>query len=193
MPLDREALEALGLRDVPKWYRDRYHIPSLIETPPHRQITHGRHVRQLQYPPRATITSGTTAVESAPKQARYIPKLRTAIAPHVRTPGFKAPENPVGQDLTPKRFAHSNAPVTGNLIDLDYTPRMPASKFDTGKVLDADEESDGPIKAEYDRDLIQSLQSKCDDVENVVSPASGAASAAQSRKSSPLERALGRQ
>ncbi|KAI9368774.1 hypothetical protein BJX61DRAFT_198734 [Aspergillus egyptiacus] len=30
MPMDRTMLERLGLRDIPRWYRERYSIPSLL-------------------------------------------------------------------------------------------------------------------------------------------------------------------
>ncbi|KAL2821942.1 hypothetical protein BJX63DRAFT_175629 [Aspergillus granulosus] len=30
MPLDRSMLEKLGLRDIPRWYREKYNVPSLL-------------------------------------------------------------------------------------------------------------------------------------------------------------------
>lgn len=30
MPTDRSMLEKLGLRDIPRWYRDKYNVPSLL-------------------------------------------------------------------------------------------------------------------------------------------------------------------
>ncbi|KAJ5732579.1 Zinc finger CCCH-type [Penicillium malachiteum] len=41
MPLDQELLETLGLRDIPRWYRDKHGLRSLLSTPdyPHPSRT----------------------------------------------------------------------------------------------------------------------------------------------------------
>ncbi|KAJ5706924.1 hypothetical protein N7488_006725 [Penicillium malachiteum] len=40
MPLEKELLETLGLRDIPRWYRDKYGLRSLLSTPDYPHAAH---------------------------------------------------------------------------------------------------------------------------------------------------------
>ncbi|KAL4932750.1 uncharacterized protein BDV17DRAFT_174588 [Aspergillus undulatus] len=59
MPLDKEGLEKVGLRDIPKWYRERFSLPSLLphghgHPRPHTANNptwkHDAPVKSIQYP-----------------------------------------------------------------------------------------------------------------------------------------------
>ncbi|KAL4764087.1 uncharacterized protein BDW70DRAFT_157208 [Aspergillus foveolatus] len=56
MPHDRAMLEKLGLRDIPRWYRDKYNIPSLLPNGhghPRSHAANGNEMalRSIQYTP----------------------------------------------------------------------------------------------------------------------------------------------
>ncbi|KAL4733420.1 hypothetical protein BDV11DRAFT_213883 [Aspergillus similis] len=56
MPHDRAMLEKLGLRDIPRWYRDKYNIPSLLPNGHGHPRSHAANgndmaLRSIQYTP----------------------------------------------------------------------------------------------------------------------------------------------
>jgi hypothetical protein len=54
MPVDMTMIEKLGLRDIPRWYREKYNVPSLLQTGqggrPHLAITEQMPMRALPSP-----------------------------------------------------------------------------------------------------------------------------------------------
>lgn len=66
-------LEKLGLRDIPRWYREKYSVPSLMPNGGHRSHAnnhHGQHwrddasVKAVQYPSRVGMNGGFYPAES---------------------------------------------------------------------------------------------------------------------------------
>jgi hypothetical protein len=89
MPNDLSTLEKLGLRDIPRWYRDKYGIPSLLpngHSHPRSHIGHGLHwkddavdrgaMKSIQYPSRLDVNGAldTSDTEKTSKQkaAHYL-------------------------------------------------------------------------------------------------------------------------
>ncbi|PWY88518.1 hypothetical protein BO70DRAFT_286507 [Aspergillus heteromorphus CBS 117.55] len=79
MPNDPAMLEKLGLRDIPRWYRDKYGIPSLIPNGHAHPRSHISHAlppadsgafRAIQYPARLGINGAMDASEIE-KESKY--------------------------------------------------------------------------------------------------------------------------
>ncbi|KAE8379678.1 hypothetical protein BDV26DRAFT_291133 [Aspergillus bertholletiae] len=83
MPNDLPTLEKLGLRDIPRWYREKYGIPSLLPNGhghPRSHASHGQHwkddaaergaMKSIQYPSRLEINGAidSSDIEKASKQ-----------------------------------------------------------------------------------------------------------------------------
>lgn len=50
MPKDIDLLEKLGLRDIPRWYRERYNVPSLLSSGTRPSMVQGQQWRDNQSP-----------------------------------------------------------------------------------------------------------------------------------------------
>ncbi|KAE8363966.1 hypothetical protein BDV27DRAFT_165140 [Aspergillus caelatus] len=89
MPNDLPTLEKLGLRDIPRWYREKYGIPSLLPNGhghPRSHASHAQHwkddavergaMKSIQYPSRLEINGAieSSDIEKASKQkaAHYL-------------------------------------------------------------------------------------------------------------------------
>ncbi|GES60993.1 hypothetical protein ATEIFO6365_0006045400 [Aspergillus terreus] len=83
MPTDPGTLEKLGLRDIPRWYREKYGIPSLLpngHAHPRSHITHAQNwkddgadrgaMKSIQYPSRLEH-NGTMDVFDAEKGSKH--------------------------------------------------------------------------------------------------------------------------
>lgn len=83
MPRELATLEKLGLRDIPRWFREKYNIPSLIPSGhghPRAQGSHGQHwkedtperagMKSIQYSPQLDLNGSVDAsdVEKGSKQ-----------------------------------------------------------------------------------------------------------------------------
>ena len=149
MPNDLPTLEKLGLRDIPRWYREKYGIPSLLPNGhghPRSHASHGQHwkddpvergaMKSIQYPSRLEINGAidSSDIEKASKQkaAHYISTQQHATGasgpsrhacPAASSP--KASTNP--------KHAHKHIPVPVNsvsrridLLSFDPLPEYPA-------------------------------------------------------------------
>lgn len=88
MPTDPAMLEKLGLRDIPRWYREKFGVPSLLPN--------GRHNHHNQQWKDETAAADRTAV----KAIQYHPHLgqdtsETEKAPKKPTPYFNAPHGAI--------------------------------------------------------------------------------------------------
>ncbi|RMJ23440.1 hypothetical protein PHISP_05693 [Aspergillus sp. HF37] len=138
MPTDPALLEKLGLRDIPRWYREKYGVPSLL---PHghrsqannHQAQHWREdagPKAIQYPSRVGFNGGGEfhAMESDKAQAN---KHREAANYHYGG-GALIPDQPrayTALNNAPKSpMAHRKAPKT---LHVQPKAHMPAAgRFD---------------------------------------------------------------
>ncbi|OQE08987.1 hypothetical protein PENVUL_c008G08450 [Penicillium vulpinum] len=72
MPVDMAMIEKLGLRDIPRWYREKYNVASLLQSDqarPHLAITDQHPMRALPSPdsPADSCASNTINANSKPK------------------------------------------------------------------------------------------------------------------------------
>lgn len=161
MPLDRETLETLGLRDVPRWYREKYHVPSLIENRPPLRIDSGRPVRQFQYPRRmimsgasriasASTRPGVSAPARAPRHETTYPTNRRSVLPTQTPTRVEAQNTPAARNVAPQQYLNENVPVTDDLLFFnDSTSEVSTTGHEMGQVVEVDEETEDPIKIEY--------------------------------------------
>ncbi|KAF7593077.1 hypothetical protein BBP40_012094 [Aspergillus hancockii] len=149
MPNDLSTLEKLGLRDIPRWYRDKYGIPSLLPNGhghPRSHIGHGQHwkddavdrgaMKSIQYPPRLEINGAldTSDTEKSSKQkaAHYLSSQQPAVgvsgpSRHVY-PSASSPKPSINPKHT-SRHVHSHLNPVAKRIDLlsfDPLPEYPS-------------------------------------------------------------------
>lgn len=125
MPRDLATLEKLGLRDIPRWFREKYSIPSLIpggHGHPRAQGSHGQHwkedipdrtgIKSIQYPSHFDVNGAvdTSDVEKGPKQ---------------RSPGYASSQQ--GSGLIPGS-SRSTFPATNN-----NSPKVASHQKQAGK------------------------------------------------------------
>ncbi|KAE8349868.1 hypothetical protein BDV28DRAFT_151486 [Aspergillus coremiiformis] len=96
MPNDLPTLEKLGLRDIPRWYREKYSIPSLLPNGhghPRSHTSHGQHwkddavdrgaMKSIQYPSRLEINGAIDPADmektSKQKTTHYISSQQPAV------------------------------------------------------------------------------------------------------------------
>ncbi|KAL4872971.1 hypothetical protein BDV12DRAFT_209646 [Aspergillus spectabilis] len=136
MPNDRSMLEKLGLRDIPRWYREKFNIPSILPNghghprPPtanNQPWKDDGAFKSLQYPPQLGLNAASeqSDLEKGVKQKStpYLPNQqlhRAAVLPGASQMAFHSigsPTAPMPQTQTP-----TNSPgqlSTGNKkIDL---------------------------------------------------------------------------
>lgn len=94
MPTDPSMLEKLGLRDIPRWYREKHGVPSILPGGANARASTNNSqnwrddavdsdtVKSIQYPARlrynGTTTPSSSDTEKAPKQkpTSYVPALQ---------------------------------------------------------------------------------------------------------------------
>ncbi|KAL4979178.1 hypothetical protein BDW66DRAFT_157698 [Aspergillus desertorum] len=142
MPHDRAMLEKLGLRDIPRWYRDKYNIPSLLPNGhghPRPYAANGNEValRSIQYTPQMGANGGEerSDINAGVKQESpaYAPQQ------HHQQQGVLLPGTPFNPLATPTGpFTPGQAPRssssqhnTGNkkfdLLPFDHAAFMPSN------------------------------------------------------------------
>lgn len=152
MPLDLATLETLGLRDIPRWYREKHNVPSLAHSSPRPQINNGHAARAIQFQPRPVISGAGNVAASAsvPRPGTtYVPKPRVAVPTQSRSTIFETPKAPVIQSPAPKKFSNNSSADIGDLMNFDSVPPLPATKSPMDKITEVDEESEDPLKSEY--------------------------------------------
>jgi hypothetical protein len=138
MPTDPALLEKLGLRDIPRWYREKYGVPSLL---PHghrsqannHQAQHWREdagPKAIQYPSRVGFNGGDFHALESDKPGAQASKHRAAANYHGG--GALIPDQPrayTAINNAPKGpMAHRNAPKT---LHAQPKAHMPAAgRFD---------------------------------------------------------------
>ncbi|KAL4887046.1 hypothetical protein BJY04DRAFT_213009 [Aspergillus karnatakaensis] len=120
MPHDRSMLEKLGLRDIPRWYREKYNIASILPNghghPRSASVTtqpwkDDGNFKSIQYPPQLgpNTVSEHSELEKAAKQrsTSYLPAQQyqqAAVIPGASQMAFHSiasPTAPVPQSQTP--------------------------------------------------------------------------------------------
>ncbi|KAL4896818.1 hypothetical protein BDV59DRAFT_199163 [Aspergillus ambiguus] len=98
MPSDPGTLEKLGLRDIPRWYREKYGIPSLLpngHAHPRSHIAHSQSwkdegsdhgpIKAIQYPSRleniGTVDVSESEKPSKHKSSNYLTSQNSPMAP----------------------------------------------------------------------------------------------------------------
>ncbi|PLB50287.1 hypothetical protein P170DRAFT_508491 [Aspergillus steynii IBT 23096] len=113
MPRDLATLEKLGLRDIPRWFREKYNIPSLIPGGGHghpraQAGSHGQHwkedvpdrtgVKSIQYPSHLDLNGAvdTSDVEKGPKQKSpsYTTSQQSSMVVPAPRSGFSTSNSP---------------------------------------------------------------------------------------------------
>lgn len=154
-------LEKLGLRDIPRWYREKYNVSSLIPNGNASSRSHGGNqswrddavdsgaVKSIQYPSRlrfngALPTPSSSDTEKAPKQKTpsYLPTSQqnnaNAVTVHPRS-GYSttlnAPRAPGLQKHGSKGASNQsgmNTPTSGKKVDLlSFDTSLDYSSFDS--------------------------------------------------------------
>ncbi|KAI9932812.1 hypothetical protein ASPWEDRAFT_22577 [Aspergillus wentii DTO 134E9] len=149
MPTDPAMLEKLGLRDIPRWYREKYSIPSLLPNGGARsQVASGPHwkdeaadrgaLKSIQYPSRLGLNSSAEnfdAEKNTKQQVKTTPYIPPALQPsatitgHAR-PAYNAtnsPKGPASQKHGPK---HTSNPTTKKIDLLSFDPIQEKSFLD---------------------------------------------------------------
>ncbi|KAE8394217.1 hypothetical protein BDV23DRAFT_18142 [Aspergillus alliaceus] len=143
MPNDLSTLEKLGLRDIPRWYREKYGIPSLLPNGhghPRSHTGHGQHwkddavdcgtMKSIQYPSRLEINGAIdpSDVEKASKQkaARYFSSQQhtvgvTGSSRHVY-PAASSPKTSTTPKHGPKNAPSQINPITKRIDLLSFDP-----------------------------------------------------------------------
>ncbi|KAE8328353.1 hypothetical protein BDV39DRAFT_69748 [Aspergillus sergii] len=148
MPNDLPTLEKLGLRDIPRWYREKYGIPSLLpngHSHPRSHASHGQHwkddtvergaMKSIQYPSRLEINGAidSSDIEKASKQkgAHYLSSQQHAAgATGPSRQAYQAVSSP--KISTNPRHTHKHIPGAVNsvprrmdLLSFDPLPEYP--------------------------------------------------------------------
>lgn len=139
MPTDPGTLEKLGLRDIPRWYREKYGIPSLLpngHAHPRSHITHNQHwkdepidrpMKTIQFPSRMEINGAMdlSDVEKAPKQkSNYAPQHSAMMPGHHRAPAYTSTGSPRGPSNQKHNSKHGNKKM--DLLSFDPLPEYPS-------------------------------------------------------------------
>ncbi|KAI9039912.1 uncharacterized protein KD926_008897 [Aspergillus affinis] len=148
MPRDLPTLEKLGLRDIPRWFREKYNIPSLVPSGhghPRAQGGHGQHwkddmpgragMKSIQYLPRLDPNGAidTSDAEKGPKQKSpgYAASQQSpAMAPGPSRSAFPAGNSPKAPDH--QRQAGKYGPQFGpaakmpDIFAFDHLPEYPS-------------------------------------------------------------------
>ncbi|KAL6238131.1 hypothetical protein BDW75DRAFT_228144 [Aspergillus navahoensis] len=137
MPHDRAMLEKLGLRDIPRWYRDKYNIPSLLPNGhghPRPQAANGNEValRSIQYTSQMGA-SGTgehsdineSVKHDAPAYAHQ-QHQQGVMLPGTPFNPLASPTGPFTPGQAPRSsFGQLNAGNKFDLLNFDHTPFIP--------------------------------------------------------------------
>ncbi|RDW81115.1 uncharacterized protein DSM5745_04672 [Aspergillus mulundensis] len=123
IPLDRAGLEKLGLRDIPRWYREKYGIPSLQNghghPRPHTANNHEVAVRSNHFPPQLGINGAGERSNFDGNANQISPAYLPQQQQHQQTALLPPPPfNPL---------ASSTAPFTPG-----QAPRSSSGQFHTG-------------------------------------------------------------
>ncbi|PWY95225.1 hypothetical protein BO94DRAFT_620699 [Aspergillus sclerotioniger CBS 115572] len=111
MPLDLQTLDMLGLRDIPRWYREKYNIPSLLLNGHHQRSLpdvanlspmDSAAFPELQYPTRPQI-------EGVPD----IPEIQTEIKQDAAGPSLPMPQSSLALP-GPSRPAYESRKAPGS-------------------------------------------------------------------------------
>ena len=159
MPTDPVMLDKLGLRDIPRWYREKYGVPSLVPGGAHpgranasnnqnwRDDSDYGAAKSIQYPSRlryngtpGTSSSSDTEKASKQKTTNYLPGAQqnnVPILPGNPRSGYSAMNSPRapgsqkhGPKTTPNQQNAGN-PGTGKKIDLlSFDPLPDYPTFD---------------------------------------------------------------
>ena len=148
MPNDLPTLEKLGLRDIPRWYREKYSIPSLLPNGhghPRSHASHSQHwkddavergaMKSIQYPSRLEINGAieSSDIETGSKQkaAHYLSSQQHATgATGPSRHAYPAASSP--KTSTNPKHAHKHIPGPVNsvprridLLTFDPLPEYP--------------------------------------------------------------------
>ena len=153
MPTDPVMLEKLGLRDIPRWYREKYGIPSILNNGnnnPRPQIAPGQQwrdyaqhhvlnptlpspVRPIQYPTRLGITAAVDGSSGHDEHSKQKSLNQSSFQQH---PGVVQGQTPSTRDTTDstetdhtQKHGTKNIPGQGKKIDLlsfDPLPGYPS-------------------------------------------------------------------
>ncbi|PYH90193.1 hypothetical protein BO71DRAFT_335028 [Aspergillus ellipticus CBS 707.79] len=143
MPSDPSMLEKLGLRDIPRWYRDKYGIPSLLPNGHAHPRAHTGHAlppadtgsfRAIQYPPRLGI-NGVMDTPEIEKESKHkapnhfsTPQPSTAL-PGVSRSAYDAPKSSVPQKHGTRHVSSAQNPAMKKLDLLSFDPLPEFSEF----------------------------------------------------------------
>ncbi|THC90443.1 hypothetical protein EYZ11_010102 [Aspergillus tanneri] len=151
MPRDLATLEKLGLRDIPRWFREKYGIPSLLPSGhghPRAHGSHGQHwkddtvdrggVKSIQYPPQLEL-NGVVDASDAEKNAKqkspsYAPSQQHSMGlpgpSRSAFPGGSSPKVSINQrhGHGPKHGPnqHSSIAKRIDLLSFDPLPEYPS-------------------------------------------------------------------
>ncbi|KAL2001726.1 hypothetical protein VTN02DRAFT_1338 [Thermoascus thermophilus] len=142
MPTDPAMLEKLGLRDIPRWYRDKYGIPSILNNGSNNlrpQIAPGPHwrdyaqnhalnpalpssARPIQYPTRLGITAAVDGSSGAGEHQKQKSLTQSSFQ---QPPGVARGQTHSTRDVSQatetaqtQRHGTKNIPGQGRRIDL---------------------------------------------------------------------------
>jgi hypothetical protein len=179
MPHDRSMLEKLGLRDIPRWYREKHNIPSILPNGhghprPHAANGHSwkddSALKSIQYSTRLDMnaTGEPSNLEKVTKQkpATYLPtqqRQQETVLPGASQMAFRPMSSPTAQlpqaqtpTSSPAQFNAVNKKI--DLLSLDHGDYMPNNNL----LYRPSETSFDAHGHSHHDDLVRSLQSLTD-------------------------------